>query len=162
MTFDLVQSRERADLLFTVFDALPDPIFVKNSKHRWIYANKAFNRLIGRDDIIGKGDELFFPPEQVAVFHAHDRRVFGGEYTINEEMVGPEMFALTKKSPITLPDGTTGLVAILMDITSYKGAEAKAQAAEAASAAKSAFLANMSHEIRTPLNGMLGMAQALR
>ena len=35
-------------------------------------------------------------------------------------------------------------------------------AAEAASAAKSAFLANMSHEIRTPLNGILGIAQALR
>ena len=162
MTFDPAQSRECADLLFTVFDALPDPIFVKDGKHRWIYANKAFERLIGRDDIIGKGDELFFPPEQVAVFHAHDRRVFGGECTINEEVVGNGIFALTKKSPIVLPDGTLGLVAILMDITNYKGAEAKAQAAEAASAAKSAFLANMSHEIRTPLNGMLGMAQALR
>jgi signal transduction histidine kinase/DNA-binding response OmpR family regulator len=36
-----------------------------------------------------------------------------------------------------------------------------AQAAEAASRAKSRFLANMSHEIRTPLNGVLGMAQLL-
>ena len=40
-------------------------------------------------------------------------------------------------------------------------AEALAQAAQAASAAKSSFLANMSHEIRTPLNGILGMAQML-
>jgi PAS domain S-box-containing protein len=161
MTFTATSSRECADLLFAIFDALSDPIFVKDAKHRWIYANKAFQRLLGRDDIIGKCDDLFFPPDQVAIFHAHDRRVFGGEHTINEEMVGPAMFALTKKSPIVLPDGTTGLVAILMDITNYKGAEAKAQTAEAANAAKSAFLANMSHEIRTPLNGLLGMAQAL-
>lgn len=153
--------RETSDLLFAVFEALPDPIFVKDGKHRWIYANKAFRQLLGSDDVIGKGDECFFPPEQVAVFHAHDRRVFAGESTINEEMVGADMLALTKKSPIVLPDGSTGLVAILMDITKFKGTEALVRAAEAAKAAKSAFLANMSHELRTPLNGILGIAQAL-
>jgi signal transduction histidine kinase/CheY-like chemotaxis protein len=35
------------------------------------------------------------------------------------------------------------------------------EAAETASAAKSAFLANMSHEIRTPMNAILGFAQVL-
>lgn len=154
--------REKADLLFAVFDALPDPVFVKDNKHRWIYANRAFQQFIGGEDIVGRGDEAFFPPEQVEIFHAHDRRVFAGESTINEEMVGPNMFALTKKSPIKLPNGQTGLVAILMDVTNYKLAESKMRAAQADSAAKSAFLANMSHEIRTPLNGMLGMAQSLR
>ncbi|WP_351089249.1 PAS domain S-box protein [Shewanella sp. S1-49-MNA-CIBAN-0167] len=36
------------------------------------------------------------------------------------------------------------------------------QAADAASAAKSAFLANMSHEIRTPMNAVLGMLQLIQ
>jgi signal transduction histidine kinase/CheY-like chemotaxis protein len=36
-----------------------------------------------------------------------------------------------------------------------------AEAAKAASQAKSSFLANMSHEIRTPLNGILGMTAIL-
>lgn len=37
----------------------------------------------------------------------------------------------------------------------------KAEAAEAASHAKSAFLSTMSHEVRTPLNGVLGLAEQL-
>ena len=36
------------------------------------------------------------------------------------------------------------------------------EAAEAASAAKSAFLANMSHEIRTPMNAIIGMAMLMQ
>ncbi|MEZ5939332.1 MAG: response regulator [Hyphomonadaceae bacterium] len=162
MSFIPTDHDDSTELLFTVFDALPDPVFVKNSRHQWIYANRAFARLVGMDDPIGQGDEAIFPPEQVEVFHAHDRRVFAGETTINEEQIGDDMYALTKKTPIRLPDGSTGLVAIVLDITAYKHAEDKARAAEADSAAKSQFLANMSHEIRTPLNGVMGMAQALQ
>ena len=38
----------------------------------------------------------------------------------------------------------------------------RADAAEAANAAKSAFLANMSHEIRTPMNAIIGLTHLLR
>jgi PAS domain S-box-containing protein len=160
MAFLPTSPRESVDLLFAVFEALPDPVFVKNSAHKWIYANKAFRKMLGAGDIVGLGDDMIFPPEQIEIFHAHDRRVFAGESTINEERVG-DMIALTKKTPIRLPDGSTGLVAILLDITAYKASEGKARLAEAENAAKSQFLANMSHEIRTPLNGVMGMAQAL-
>jgi PAS domain S-box-containing protein len=158
----LPESRaELNGLLVEIFDKLPDPVFIKNAEHVYVYGNAAYARLLGRDDFVGKGDELFFPPEQIAIFHEEDRKVFAGQPSLNEEDVGDSMIALTKKAPIRLPDGSMGLVAVIIDITGYKETEAKARALEAESAAKSQFLANMSHEIRTPLNGVLGMAQAL-
>ena len=122
-----------------------------------------FHQLLGIDgDLIGKDDRQFVPPEQVAVFWAEDAKVFAGNHSLNEETNRRRVVALTKKFPITLPDGSIGLVAIIFDITQYKKMEQKAQELAVASAAKSQFLATISHEIRTPLNGILGMAQALQ
>ena len=97
-----------------IFDVLPYPVFAKNAKHQWIYGNAAFEELIGHRDYLGKDDRAFFPADQVKVFWTEDRRVFAGEESINEEEIGPDIFALTRKVPYTFPDGTVGLVAIIL------------------------------------------------
>jgi PAS domain S-box-containing protein len=117
------EKADNFDLLVAIFEALPDPIFVKNNLHQWVYANAPFKKLMGSDDLVGKDDRDFVPPEQTAIFWAEDEKVFKGQHSLNEERVGSDMYALTKKFPITLPDGSTGLVAILFDITAYKRAE---------------------------------------
>jgi PAS domain S-box-containing protein len=150
-----------ADLFHTFLEALPDPIFVKDEQHRWIYANRAFCRLTGLDDYYGKTDrDASLPPEQVEVFWAEDDKVIAGGTSLNEEQIG-SLFALTKKVPLTLPDGRRGLIGIVFDVTEYRAAKLEAERLAAANEAKSRFIAHTSHEIRTPLNGILGMAQSL-
>ncbi len=107
MIFELEHLRQ-------IFDALPYPVFAKNAKHQWIYGNKAFEQLIGTTDYIGKEDSAYFPMDQVKVFRTQDRRVFGGEESLNEEEIGKGLFALTRKTPVKLPDGSMGLVAIIL------------------------------------------------
>jgi len=72
--------------------------------------------------------------------------------------------ALMFMTPIVLHDEPL-LLAMVMDITVRKQAEANAasakDAAEAANRAKGEFLANMSHELRTPLNAILGFSDLM-
>jgi len=70
-----------------------------------------------------------------------------------------------KVAIIRWADGSPVLFHYLTDVTMKREYEetllyAK-QAAEAASASKSAFLSNMSHEIRTPMNAIIGMTDLL-
>ena len=154
-----------AELMQAFLDALPDPVFIKDENMNLIYGNAALDRFIlkttGLINYIGRPDRDIYPQEQWEVFEREDRKVLAHGVSFSEEKIGPEMTALTKKLPVTLPSGKIGIAGINFDITAYKEAEARARETEAANNANSQFLAAMSHEIRTPLNGILGMAQSL-
>lgn len=98
-----------------VLDAMPFAVFVKDSAHRWVYGNSAFEALIGRDDFIGMDDRDLFSQDQVDVFWREDDRVLAGEESLNEEEIGDNRFALTRKVPLTLPDGSAGLLGVIID-----------------------------------------------
>jgi signal transduction histidine kinase/DNA-binding NarL/FixJ family response regulator len=152
---------EKTELLLATLEALVDPVFVKNSEHTVIWGNQAMARLMGQETFTPtRGDEAF-SPEQMDLFIAEDQKVFAGEPSLTEEHAGESLYALTRKVPLRLPDGSLGLVGISFDVSSYKENERRAHEAESENASKTQFLANMSHEIRTPLNGVLGMAQSL-
>jgi len=167
--------RER-DLMQTLMDGLPDVIFFKDRQGRFTKGNQSLARYFGidhPDELIGKTDYDFSPPELAASFQEDDQKVMrSGDKLIareevNEDSDGNVTYFLTTKVPIRNPDGeVVGLVGIGRDITSLKKAQmelTKARdIADAANRAKSDFLANMSHEIRTPMNAVIGMTELLQ
>ncbi len=61
-----------------VLDQVPDPVFVKDRNHTWIMLNDAMCAFMGypREELLGKSDFDFFPPEEASVFHERDEMVF--------------------------------------------------------------------------------------
>jgi len=94
-----------------------------------------------------------------------DGRRWTGEF-LNRKKNGEIFWEQATIAPVLDDRGViTSLIAIKVDITERKQAEAEMrqakEQAEAANHAKSEFLANMSHEIRTPMNGVIGMSDLL-
>jgi two-component system CheB/CheR fusion protein len=117
--------------LESVVDALPSPLFVKDEQHRWILMNERFCRLVGRprEQLLGRSDPEFFPPEQVEVFWRQDDLVFAtGELNENEELItapdsGEVHVIVTRKSLVVAPDGRRLLVGVISDVTARKELE---------------------------------------
>ncbi len=61
-----------------LLDALPNPVFVKDERHRWVLLNDRFCRLVGREpaELIGHSDYDFFPRAEADEFWRRDDQVF--------------------------------------------------------------------------------------
>jgi len=201
---DLVQAREAAEaanrllssqntildnervILRALIDNVPDLMWVKDAQSRFVVANRVvaqFNGMEKPEDLLGKTDFDFFPPDVATGFYEEEQSVIRSgqplldrEETSSDSATGEVRYCLSTKVPLFDSGGhATGLAGIGRNITERKRAEnalresnrqlqettARANElaleASAASRAKSEFLANMSHEIRTPMNGVLGM-----
>jgi PAS domain S-box-containing protein len=162
-----------SDLLRALINSLPDLIYVKDARSRFLIANNAVAEQMGTtpQELLGKSDFDFYPDEIATSFHADEQRVIAQGGTVNCEETcrdsdGNEMILHTTKVPLRTPDGKIiGIMGIGRNITDRVRAERKMQeareAAEAANRAKSEFVANMSHEVRTPMNGVIGLAELL-
>ncbi|MDX8514322.1 sensor domain-containing protein [Mesorhizobium captivum] len=124
-------STDDADAVRLVLDAVPHPIFVKDSQSRFLVVNRSMCDFMGRsfEELAGRTDNDFVPKEHADVFRRIDRLVLDtGEVNENEEIIqGPDgkvRTLMTRKARALLPNGARFVVGCISDITTLKQHEA--------------------------------------
>ncbi|EHK55612.1 sensor domain-containing protein [Allomesorhizobium alhagi] len=127
-------SKDDADAVRLVLDAVPHPIFLKDDQSRFVVLNRSMCDFMGHsyEDLAGKTDYDFVPKEQADVFRQVDWLVLEtGEVNENEElMLGPDgeiRTLVTRKARASLPNGARFVVGCISDITKLKQHEASLQ-----------------------------------
>ncbi len=122
------------NLLRTLIDHLPDYVYVKDLRSRFVLANWAVASKMGArspEAMIGRTDFDFYPPEAAAQFYGDERQVIlSGKSLMDIEELSLDFqtnraqWVLTSKIPLHDADGNvTGLVGIGRDITNRKASE---------------------------------------
>lgn len=126
------------ELLQATLDSFAEPIFVKDQQHRWIAFNRAFCEILGRphDEIIGRSDPDYLPPEQVEAFWRGDDEVMASDQARNlEEQItsqdGTTRTIWTRKFPLKDNHGAViGVCGVITDITDIKRRQAEVKRLE--------------------------------
>ena len=132
----LAELQRNRRFLTELVDALPNPIFVKDSRHRWVLVNEAFCRLVGRprEVLLGNDDRLLYDAETATTRFEEDDRSLASSTALSIEQHTPVAdgslrWLLKSKSRIGLADGSFGVAGLLTDVTALKQAQAEAQGA---------------------------------
>ncbi len=120
------QDNHNAIWLQKIIDSMPNPVFMKNSNREFVLCNVAFADMFGlpADDLYGKKDEDFSPPDEVAIFKQKDEEVLAnGIVNWNQEthtMAGKTKTILTSKTRIEDEKGKFYVLGCIADITDNK------------------------------------------
>jgi PAS domain S-box-containing protein len=125
---------QEIELLRALIDALPDRLYVKDAKSRFVICNKAVEKdsdVNLPDDLTGKSDFDLFPPELAKELYAAEQEIIRtGKPIINEEMHrarhkdGKANWSLCTKLPWRDKNGNIiGIIGSNRDITERKIAE---------------------------------------
>jgi PAS domain S-box-containing protein len=168
--------------LDSLIENLPVMVFIKDARTlRYVRQNRATLDLLGltKDDVIGKSDRDFLPPEQADFVQGKDREVLAAgalvdipEQSIHTRLLGTRTLH-TMKMPILDENGRPKfLLGISVDVTERKlaehairelNAELQANAAQLKATNKEleSFSYSVSHDLRAPLRAIDGFALML-
>jgi PAS domain S-box-containing protein len=153
------QARQSEQLIRTLVDNLPDYIFIKDRKSRWILNNKAHLSLLGfesQEEVLGKSDLDIFPIEFAQKYFDDEQELIrkrepliGYEETVIHQTTGQKLYITTSKIPILDDRGdVVAMVGINHDITDLKRVEEQL----AHQAQQMAVVAKISTTIASVLN----------
>jgi two-component system CheB/CheR fusion protein len=149
-------------LLNSLLSSVPDAIYFKDVRGRFIRANHALASRLGLSDprqAVGKtGFEL--PGHEAALsLHQQDDQVLRSgvaqHYHLESRtgLGGAELWDLVSRSPLSDASGrVVGVIGIFRDVTEQKRAEERIQEAVRR---RDQFLAMLSHELRNPLGAVV-------
>jgi PAS domain S-box-containing protein len=179
--------RAQTQLLSTLLEALPLPVFIKGRDGRYQEVNPAFCAFFGgeRSQYIGKTLAETFPELDVSIFQEKDRELWEikGTQVYTTTVIradGSPRRILFHRKVITDGEGAaTAIVGAMTDVTELEEANSRlrqansrleeaveriaalASEAEAARKGKERILAMLSHDLRAPAASAVNAAQLL-
>lgn len=166
---------QQTEFIEGVLNAIPDPIYVKDREHRWIYGNQAFSKVLGKklSDYKNKSNDDVLPHETSMIIKAYDTDAFQSSVPVEMEETlsftdGHYFTSLSKRTHFQFQDGRKVLVAVLRDISERKKLESELQMSRSKQyeAARLATLGEaaggIAHEINNPLNVIVGIAELIK
>jgi diguanylate cyclase (GGDEF)-like protein/PAS domain S-box-containing protein len=119
--------KKSKEFFSSIINTIPDPVYVKDQRHRWVVLNDAYCDFIGypRKMLIDQIDYDFFPSHQAAHFWQQDELTFDSrlEQECEEEFTnaqGKIHLVATKRSLHRDAAGNLFLVGVIRDITQRK------------------------------------------
>ena len=125
---------DNLQLLTSILDHLPASVFLKDADHgfRYLKVNPAHQTITGipADELIGKTDDDFLPPDNPMLdyIHQHDREVMESGKTFKGDVncvnsVGRNIYLHTIKTPLLTASGQRLLLGMHLDITALRQLE---------------------------------------
>ena len=156
-------------LLNSLLSSVPDAIYFKDARGRFIRANHALAARLGLDDprkAVGKtGFELPGFEGALSVHQQDDAVLRSGvaqHYQLErrQDAAGNEAWDLVTRLPLSDPKGAVvGIIGIFRDVTEQKQNQEKIHEAVTR---RDQFLAMLSHELRNPLGALVTATQLMK
>jgi len=159
--------------LQTLMDAIPNPIYFKDTRGQYQGFNQAFGQALGvvREQVIGRTADALYPPDIAAFHRDKDTQLFteGGVQQYETDLIYADRKAHTiivnKATYHSLSGELAGLIGVFVDITERKRAELERDRLMRELEAKNNELEGIiyvaSHDLRSPLVNIQGFSRKL-
>ncbi len=133
-----LEAERSREFVREILASIPQPMFVKNSDHRWLMVNDAFAKLLGRkpEELIGATDSDVLPPEWAERAYRQDDEALASDHPLRWEdplvgLDGSNRWMLRTKRGVRLADGSTYVIGVNTDTTAIKTAALEAERSRA-------------------------------